>query len=550
MNQDLEENTPLIVEEQQVGTVSSEGTSRKMNAKIVVAAVATLSLVALAVATRPQVNSNMPSVASLKEIDPTVDFTTGDKITTQTVPDGTADVLGNHDLSMSCENNAMVGFTLFTDVVEDVTNVGYDYYCDDAGAPMDNKNSRVSDNSIDPGSPVGQLSVFDVDCARVGMNYVLTYLQLAEQDNGKYAYEYGCATYELGMLTCAQFYTDLAAESDVLDSVSTLKNHPVQCFEGSALQHFRYQRVDEEVRYSYLCCTKAHIPTPSPTPLPTLEPTFEPTLAPNAKPTMEPVADSTLAPVAEKTAQPSDEPTTEPIAEPTLEPSQEPSLSPRSKPTSEPNAAKTEEPTQEPTVADTLKPTETPLAEPTIEPTVKPSMEPSAEPPVDPVLVVAEHLPRYCPFTYLQGTSKLEIIPGCVFISQDQLIYMRNEETSPSVYVCTSSDAGDVEVTHKDLARYGLISLTTEGTVSDVRVGADTAFTMLNKAGGELFVVTPDDMRLVKERRIDEADIYSGVLTTTVTTEEFTKVPVDCGDAEDNAEAAQEGNEEMDDDKN
>jgi len=177
-------------------------------------------------------------------------------------------------------------------------------------------------------------------------------------------------------------------------------------------------------------------------------------------------------------------------------------------------------------------------------------MEPSAEPPVDPVLVVAEHLPRYCPFTYLQGTSKLEIVPGCVFISQDQLIYMRNEETSPSVYVCTSSDAGDVEVTHKDLARYGLISLTTEGTVSDVRVGADTTFTMLNKAGGELFVVTTDDMRLVKERRIDEADIYSGVLTTTVTTEEFTKVPVDCGDAEDNAEAAQEGNEEMDDDKN
>jgi hypothetical protein len=41
-----------------------------------------------------------------------------------------------------------------------------------------------------------------------------------------------------------------------------------------------------------------------------------------------------------------------------------------------------------------------------------------------------------------------------------------------------------------------------------------------------------------------------GILSTTVTTEEFTKVPVDCGDAEENAEAAEEGNEEMDDDKN
>ena len=83
------------------------------------------------------------------------------------------------------------------------------------------------------------------------------------------------------MLTCAQFYTDLASESDVENSVSSLANHPVKCFEGSALQEFKYERKKDEVRYAYQCCTKASVPTPSPTPLPT----FAPTLEPSAEPT-------------------------------------------------------------------------------------------------------------------------------------------------------------------------------------------------------------------------------------------------------------------------
>ena len=296
---DLEEATSLlapndaelVLPEEAIPT--PERVSRKFNNKLIVAAIASLSLVGLAVYSKPTAVKNMPAAASLKEIDPTVDFVTGERRSTEFVADGLTDVLVGDALGITCDDNALIGFSL--DVKKDDT-IGYNYYCDDTGAPMENKNHRVTDNSIEPESGVGQLSVFDVDCSNVGLNYVLTYLKMKEMDSGNYAYSYGCATYELGMLTCAQFYTDLAAESDIDHSVSTLRDHPVQCFEGSALQKFRYQRVDDEVRYSYMCCTKAHIPTPSPTPLPTMEPSPEPTLEPVAKPTNEPVAKATMMP--------------------------------------------------------------------------------------------------------------------------------------------------------------------------------------------------------------------------------------------------------------
>ena len=119
---------------------------------------------------------------------------------------------------------------------------------------------------------------------------------------------------------------------------------------------------------------------------------------------------------------------------------------------------------------------------------------------------------------------------------------MRDEETSPSVYICTSKEDGDVEITNKDLRRYGLIAMDSSGTVSDVRVGKKTTLSVLNKEGKELFTVTPDDMRLVKERRINEADIYSAILSTTVSAIDV-KIPSDCDtQVEDNAEAAIEGN--------
>jgi len=488
---------------------------------------------------------NMPAAASLKEIDPTVDFVTGERRSTEFVADGLTDVLVGDALGITCDDNALIGFSL--DVKKDDT-VGYNYYCDDTGAPMENKNHRVTDNSIEPESGVGQLSVFDVDCSNVGLNYVLTYLKMKEMDSGNYAYSYGCATYELGMLTCAQFYTDLAAESDIDHSVSTLRDHPVQCFEGSALQKFRYQRVDDEVRYSYMCCTKAHIPTPSPTPLPTMEPSPEPTLEPVAKPTNEPVAKATMMPVAENTNAPTDMPVAKPSEEPTEEPVASPTKEPHSKPTAEPVADQTPEPSREPVALHTERPSDAPIAVPTEEPSVRPTEVPIEVSHSDPIKVEAEHLPRYCPFTFLKGTSELEILPGCVFISQDQLIYMRDEETSPSVYVCSSSEVGDLEITSKDLARYGLLDMSKEGTVSDIRVGANTKFDVFNEDGGTLFTVTPEDMRLVKERDIKEQKIMGGMLSTTVSVDDVAKVPDDCGDAVDNASAAAEGNLEQDDD--
>lgn len=100
----------------------------------------------------------------------------------------------------------------------------------------------------------------------------------------------------------------------------------------------------------------------------------------------------------------------------------------------------------------------------------------------------------------------------------------------------------------KDLSRYGLI-VSKEGTISDVRVGKNTKLDVLNEEGKTLFTVTHDDMRLVKERQVDEADIHSAILTTTVSAIDV-KIPKDCDtQVEDNAEAAIEGNHPIHDEK-
>lgn len=516
---DIEESRALLESsptdlEQNVERASDEGTSRKMNTKVVIAAVATLALVALAVVAKPEViavTDTMPAPTHMKEIDPTVDFSTGEVHTTTAVTNGDTSVLLGGELKRDCENKALVGFNLVTQEKEGEKQVFYNYYCDDSGAPMDSSTKMVTENKIEANSKVGALSAFKVDCGtNVGLNFVLTSLQLDETEAGKYEYNYKCATYEGGMLTCAQFYTDLTSETDDDTTVGTLADHPVQCFEGSALQEFKYERKDNEVRYAFQCCTKANVPTPSPTPLPTEEPTVEPTMEPTAAESNEPVQDSTEAPVVLATLKPT--------------------------------AADTESPTEEPVANPTDRPTKEPTVEKTEKPIDQPTEAPSEPKPLDPVIVESEQLPRYCPFTYLAGTSELEIFDGCVFISMDQLIYMRDEETSPSVYICTSKEDGDVKVTNKDLKRYGLIQLG-EGTVSDVRVGKNTQFDVLDKEGNTLFTTTHDDQRLVKERRVNEAKIHSGLLSTTTSAIDV-KIPKDCDTSgADNAEAAIEGNE-------
>lgn len=516
-NSDIEESRTLLERDvaasAEIAVPTAEESSRKMKVKITVAALATMALVGLAVANRPVPSSSIPFATNLKEVDPIVDFSVGEMQVTEAVPDGITDILVGNDLKIHCDKKALVGFNMNTKKVDGAENVFYEYYCDDSGADMDSQTTMVTEHKIEAGSHVGALSNFHVDCgANVGLNFVMTSLKLAvsESDDTKYNYEYQCATYEGGMLTCAQFYTDLAPESDVDSSVSSLADHPVQCFEGSALQEFKYERKNDEVRYAFQCCTKANVPTPSPTPLPTLEPTLEPTTEPTFADTNSPVTEATDAPVVIMSLKPT--------------------------------AADTESPTFEPVAHPTMEPTDEPVAEKTDEPILQPSSAPSEEPALDPIIVEAEQLPRYCPFTFLTGTSELEVNDGCTFISQDQLIYMRDEETSPSVYICTSKEDGDVEITNKDLRRYGLIAMDSSGTVSDVRVGKKTTLSVLSKEGKELFTVTPDDMRLVKERRINEADIYSAILSTTVSAIDV-KIPSDCDtQVEDNAEAAIEGN--------
>lgn len=514
-NSDIEESRTLLQRDVSLDEViipTVEESSKKFQIKLAVAVIAALALVGLSVTNRPESRNNMPSAVNLLEVDPIVDFSVGKMQATEPVADGNADVLVGGALRIDCNKKALIGFDMNAKKVDGVDSVLYEYYCDDSGSDMDSVTKVVTENKIDAGSHVGTLDKFHVDCGtNVGLNYVLTSIELVESDSdkSKYNYKYQCATYEGGMLTCAQFYTDLAAESDVETSVSSLADHPVQCFEGSALQEFKYDRKNDEVRYSYQCCTKANVPTPSPTPLPTLEPTLEPSAEPSPSSSDAPVSERTEAPIVSMSLKPT--------------------------------AADTDSPTFEPVAHPTEMPTDEPIAEKTEEPILQPTSVPSEAKPLDPVIVEAEQLPRYCPFTYLAGTSKLEVFDGCTFISQDQLIYMRDEEVSPSVYVCTSKEDGDVEITNKDLRRYGLIA-SEKGTVSDVRVGKNTKVDMLNKQGQVLFSVTPDDMRLVKERQIDESDIHSALLSTTTSATDV-KIPGDCDtQVEDNAEAAVEGN--------
>merc|ERR1711998_785020 len=132
----------------------------------------------------------------------------------------------------------------------------------------------------------------------------------------------------------------------------------------------------------------------------------------------------------------------------------------------------------------------------------------------DAVLVESKHLPRYCPFTYLAGVRKVQSLAGCTFITRDQIVYMRNDETSPSMYVCTSVEDGEEIISHEDMVRYGLL-IDGKGTVSDVRVGANTKLEVTDKDGTVLFTVTPEDQRLVHIRRIAEEKIWGAKLTTT-----------------------------------
>ena len=114
--------------------------------------------------------------------------------------------------------------------------------------------------------------------------------------------------------------------------------------------------------------------------------------------------------------------------------------------------------------------------------------------------------------------------PGCALITQDQLVYMRDDETSPSLYVCTAAELPAMQITLEDMFKYGLITPDGEGTVSDIRIGAGTKLQVNDNNSTILFTVTPDDQRLIGEREVDEQQIHLGLLTTTISATDV-KIP-------------------------
>merc|ERR1711871_1265292 len=93
-----------------------------------------------------------------------------------------------------------------------------------------------------------------------------------------------------------------------------------------------------------------------------------------------------------------------------------------------------------------------------------------------------------------------------------------------------------------DMVRYGLL-IDGKGTVSDVRVGANTKLEVTDKEGNVLFTVTPEDQRLAHIRRIDEAKIWGAKLTTTTSAADVI-IPNDCGNSQNAVSAAEVGNDE------
>ena len=510
-------------------------------------------------------------------------FVTGKIQYSSSSTDGKIEVL--KDLDVECKDSSLVGFKLNYD--KKTNEVSYGYYCDVSGAPTFDKESKFTSYQDNVnGESVTKLSAYDVDCKTVGMNYVLSHFAMVSKGKDL-AYEYTCATFENSMLTCSQFYTDLVdpyAKDAIVDGdVSALHNQDVMCYDGSAIQNFQYQKVDDKIRYSYHCCIRSSIPSAAPTFEPVATPTLQPSLEPTREPSKEPIAKSSHKPVAEPTLEPSQEPTQEPskhpteepvadsTEEPTQEPTQEPTLEPTEEPTklrlrptkrptrepiADPTLRPTEEPTLEPSHKPVAEPTKNPRLSPTYEPIAVPTEEPTLEPTKNPVtnptnpptaaatadmiLVESYNLPKFCPFTYLAGHTKLEIPPGCAFFAEDDIQYMRDEETSAALIICTSSELGNLEIDFKELRRFGLVDrVTSESLISVIEPGIDTVVPFYKGQFSKLIdVYTHKHHPPLPKRHLND-QIQTAVLSTAVSAEDV-KIPDLCGDSEESIKEAKE----------
>ena len=174
-----------------------------------------------------------------------------------------------------------------------------------------------------------------------------------------------------------------------------------------------------------------HKPFAKPSLEPTLEPTKLPTLYPTFHPTLEPTLEPTKYPTLEPTANPSKDPTPEPTKEPSLEPSNKPSKKPTFEPTKEPTKNPIPIPTQYPTLEPTLFPTYKSTNSPTSKPT---TASPTHQPSLDPL-----SKPNMCTYEFIKGKSSAVVSSGCVLITNDDIEYMKEGQTTHAVYVCATS---------------------------------------------------------------------------------------------------------------
>jgi hypothetical protein len=100
-----------------------------------------------------------------------------------------------------------------------------------------------------------------------------------------------------------------------------------------------------------------------------------------------------------------------------------------------------------PTNPPTEEPTHSPFAHPTHEPTHHPTVQPSYS---------GENPNHYCSFTFTKGKDFLGAPKGCVLFSVDDLVFLKDGETSQSFYGCTRANE-ELHVDGHQLIAAGLV---------------------------------------------------------------------------------------------
>ena len=550
------------VEEGSIGNRSGDDVRLERFYKKIIIAVTLSVAVIMCITIHPVIvrlsehkSSVLDSITDLRVPKSTDEFVTGDIRQSGTVPDGKIENL--IDLSVDCNGAAMVAFEFIGPKRTAEDDLRYDFTCDASESPVFEKIQLKTDSIPNlKGKSILNMQHFDVDCAGEGVNFLLSSFSLKadpeskDSENPDVFVEYSCVNYEQAMVTCSHFYTDLVNPSfDVqhehAGDIGTLDEvQPVKCYDGGALQQFQYEVEDGQIRYQYQCCMKSPLPTTSPTHHPVMEPTMMPTREPHHGKTKPPVANPSQEPTLEPTREPTrephikhtNEPTREPRAHPTHQPSIEPTRMPTPEPTHHPHRRKSGEPvahpTQEPTFEPSMDPTEEPISNPTMHPTTDPEGEE--------IDIAQYNLPKYCPFTYLAGTTELDIPGGCAFFSEDDLLYMRDDETSASLIICTGSELGNLDLELHEFKRFGLF-LDHKSLLSEVVPGKDTIVPLyIGHFDGLYDVYTQDHHPTLTDGKKND-QVLSAVLRTSVRAKNV-RIPKVCDieDAENSVKVAED----------